>query len=145
MTWSHPVATVAASSPSIAVACRLAINREPSMGQKQKSHPGWTDSKSINLWNVTWQRARTTSINISPEMLKDFNISKRYNELFFGDKNLISEDGEKRESGERERERERRERAEREKERERKRERERRRRRRRRGKWTRSSCVVLCP
>jgi len=23
-------------------------------------HPGWTDSKSINLWNVTWQRARTT-------------------------------------------------------------------------------------
>ena len=29
-------------------------------------HPGWTDSKSINLWNVTWQRARTTSTNISP-------------------------------------------------------------------------------
>jgi len=35
-------------------------------------HPGWTDSKNINLWNVTWQRARSTSPNLEPGMLKQY-------------------------------------------------------------------------
>jgi brefeldin A-resistance guanine nucleotide exchange factor 1 len=38
-------------------------------------HPGWTDSKGINLWNVTWQRARSTSPNLAPDMLSEYNIN----------------------------------------------------------------------
>jgi len=37
--------------------------------------PDWSDSEGVNLWNVTWQHARRTSPNLSPDMLQDYSIN----------------------------------------------------------------------
>ena len=38
--------------------------------------PDWCDAKkNINLWNVTWQRARSTSPNLEPGMLEAHGVA----------------------------------------------------------------------